>query len=153
MDANEFLKRVKPAAKRSRLAPFLDDINKLRGEGCTLDQVREFLAANGVEISVAGLSKYIKRQEGKAGTTAPPTTRPTAAPAQNLDVSKSGPVAAPVEPEPARPTVEASPEADGDGAANFSLKQRAEKRADQFMESASKKANPLFNRVKKEQDK
>ncbi len=67
MDADEFLKRVEPAAKRSRLAPFLDDIKKLRGEGCTLDQVREFLAANGVTISVAGLSKFLKRQEEKPG--------------------------------------------------------------------------------------
>lgn len=95
----------------------------------------------------------IRKQREKAGQHPAPAPLPTAAPAQNLDVSKSGPVAAPVEPEPARPTVEASPEADGDGAANLSLKQRAEKRADQFMESASKKANPLFNRVKKEQDK
>lgn len=150
MDANEFLKRVKPAAKRSRLAPFLDDINKLRGEGCTLDQVREFLAANGVEISVAGLSKYIKRQEGKAGTTAPPTTRPTAAPAQNLDVSKSGPVAAPVEPEPAPPVSDETSPGDDD-LSGLDKRQRREKLADQYIKPET--TNPLLKRLKKEQSK
>jgi hypothetical protein len=65
VDANEFLKKVTPAAQRSRLAPFWSDITKLRGSGCTLEQVCEFLAANGVQISIAGLSKYIKRREEK----------------------------------------------------------------------------------------
>lgn len=68
MDANEFLKKVKPAAQRSRVAPFWNDITKLRGSGCTLEQVCEFLAANGVQISIAGLSKYIKRREEKGET-------------------------------------------------------------------------------------
>lgn len=65
MDANEFLKKVTPAAHRSRLAPFWNDITKLRENNCTLDQVRDFLAANGVVISVAGLSNYIKRRDEK----------------------------------------------------------------------------------------
>ena len=65
MDANEFLKKVTPAAQRSRLAPFWNDITKLRENGCTLEQVCEFLAANGVQISIAGLSKYIKRRDEK----------------------------------------------------------------------------------------
>lgn len=65
MDANEFLKKVTPAAQRSRLAPFWNDITQLRDSNCTLEQVCEFLAANGVQISIAGLSKYIKRREEK----------------------------------------------------------------------------------------
>lgn len=65
MDANEFLKKVTPAAQRSRLAPFWNDITKLRENNCTLEQVCEFLAANGVQISIAGLSKYIKRRGEK----------------------------------------------------------------------------------------
>lgn len=68
MDANEFLKKVKPAAQRSKVAPFWNDITKLRESGCTLEQVCEFLAANGVQISIAGLSKYIKRREEKGET-------------------------------------------------------------------------------------
>jgi hypothetical protein len=65
VDANEFLKKVTPAVQRSRLAPFWGDITKLRDSGCTLEQVCEFLAANQVQISIAGLSKYIKRREEK----------------------------------------------------------------------------------------
>ncbi|ARU33023.1 hypothetical protein CAP31_14680 (plasmid) [Sulfuriferula sp. AH1] len=65
MDANEFLKKVTPAGQRSRLVPFWNDITKLRQSGCTLEQVCEFLAANGVQMSIAGLSKYIKRREEK----------------------------------------------------------------------------------------
>jgi len=65
VDANEFLKKVTPAAQRSRLAPFWNDITQLRDSNCTLEQVCEFLAANGVQISIAGLSKYIKRREEK----------------------------------------------------------------------------------------
>ena len=68
MDANEFLKKVTPAGQRSRLAPFWNDITKLRQSGCTLEQVCEFLAANGVQMSIAGLSKYIKRREEKGGS-------------------------------------------------------------------------------------
>lgn len=65
MDADEFLKKVAPLAPRSRLAPYWGDIVKLRAHGCTLDQVREFLAVNQVQISMAGLSQYIRRREAK----------------------------------------------------------------------------------------
>ena len=77
MDANEFLKKVTPAVKRSRLAPFWEDIKKLRMSGCTLEQVCEFLSINGVQMSIAGLSKYIKRREEKASsaTTTPANTQ------------------------------------------------------------------------------
>lgn len=63
MDAEEFLKQVNPAVRRSKLAPYLEDIRKLRGSGCTLEQVCEFLSSNGVTVSVAGLSSYLLRQE------------------------------------------------------------------------------------------
>lgn len=63
MDANEFLRNVTPAVKRSRLVPYWEDIAKLRASNCTLDQVCGFLRKNGVHISIAGLSKYIKRRE------------------------------------------------------------------------------------------
>lgn len=64
MDTNEFLKNVTPAVKRSRLVPYWDDIAKLRASNCTLSQVCGYLRENGVQISIAGLSKYIKRREG-----------------------------------------------------------------------------------------
>ena len=63
MDALEFLSKVTPGKQHSRLTPFLADITLLRQHGCTLEQVCEFLATNDVRISVAGLSKFIKRRE------------------------------------------------------------------------------------------
>lgn len=57
MDVEEFKGRVKPAARRSRLAPYRDAISQLRADGYTLNQVREFLAINGVDITVAGISR------------------------------------------------------------------------------------------------
>lgn len=62
MNANEFLRKVTPAAKRSRLTPYWDEVVKLRDSHCTLGQVCCFLQENGVQISIAGLSKYIKRR-------------------------------------------------------------------------------------------
>ena len=63
MDANEFLRNVTPAVKRSRLVPYWDDITKLRASNCSLGQVCGYLRENGVQISIAGLSKYIKKHE------------------------------------------------------------------------------------------
>ena len=77
VSADEFLQTVTPGAQRSRLAPFWNDITKLRESGCTLAQVCEFLAVNGVPISKAGLSKYIKRRQEKQG----PGARTPSAPA------------------------------------------------------------------------
>ena len=71
MDANEFLRKVTPGVKRSRLAPYWAEITKLRNGNCTLGQVCDFLDKNEVQISIAGLAQYIKRRqrnEGKGGT-------------------------------------------------------------------------------------
>ena len=70
VDANEFLRKVTPGVKRSRLAPFWKEISKLRNGNCTLSQVCDFLDENNVHISIAGLAQYIKRRqqsEGKGG--------------------------------------------------------------------------------------
>ena len=71
MNANEFLSKVTPAVKQSKLAPYWADITRLRNGNCTLGQVCDFLGENGVEISIAGLSQYIRRRqrsEGPGGT-------------------------------------------------------------------------------------
>jgi hypothetical protein len=75
---SEFLEKIIPAAKGSRLAPYWDDIKTLRGKKCTLSQICDFLALNDVEMSVAGLSKYISRREatelsGRKSQTPKPT--------------------------------------------------------------------------------
>jgi len=76
MNADEFLKIVTPARPRSRLAPYWGDILKLREHGCTLEQVRQFLAANQVQISVGGLAQYIRRQEAKGTLKSAPEEKP-----------------------------------------------------------------------------
>lgn len=65
MNADDFLKQVQPGVRRSRLAPYVADIRKLRDSGCTWDQVRMFLQKNGVSVSIAALSDYMRRQEAK----------------------------------------------------------------------------------------
>ena len=76
MNADEFLKSVTPARQRSRLAPHWGDIVKLRAHGYSLVQICQFLAANQVQISVAGLSQYIRRQEAKGMVVIGPEKRP-----------------------------------------------------------------------------
>ena len=76
MDVLEFLSKVTPGKQHSRLAPFLADITLLRQHGCTLEQVCEFLATNDVQISIAGLSKFIKRRE--EGPAVAPSPHPEA---------------------------------------------------------------------------
>ena len=95
MDALAFLNTVTPA-KRSHLAPFWNDVVMLRNSGCSLKQVCAFLAVNNVTMSVAGLSKYIKRQEVRRGVAAAaavtplvPVVTPTAT-VPTLDLVASG---------------------------------------------------------------
>lgn len=87
MTAEEFLEGEK-GKRRSVLEPFQEDLRKLRDAGLSYQRMTVFLAANGVEISVAGLSAYMRRhglaipevptsQRQKAPTTATPT-RPKA---------------------------------------------------------------------------
>lgn len=73
----KFMKRVKPAAPRSQLAAHWESIKSLREHGYTLEQVCEYLAAKGVQITVAGLSNYIRRRKDKASEEAPVTQETT----------------------------------------------------------------------------
>lgn len=77
MDADSFLKQNAPRP-RSAMADYWEDIKKLRAAGYTLEQVRSFLAANGVTVSVAAISKYIKRREAEGDTIAKAETPATA---------------------------------------------------------------------------
>ena len=135
MDANEFLKKVTPAGQRSRLAPFWNDITKLRQSGCTLEQVCEFLAANGVQMSIAGLSKYIKRREEKGEQATPK-------PAFGHDQA-ARPAAPSHDEEPP-----ATPDAAGAETSPLTTRQRGEALADQYMKPAS--TNPALKRLNKE---
>lgn len=65
ISADEFLKTAKQA-KRSRLDPFRDDILKLKNADVTNIEICRFLQMNGVEISAAGLGKYLRRLASKS---------------------------------------------------------------------------------------
>lgn len=110
LDVNEFLRNVTPAATRSRLAPYWDDITKLRDSDCTLGQVCAFLKGNGVNISVVGLSTYIKRRkekEAKGGTPATASraeidsiNRPKAEPSTKTGAVRTAPLVGPTSSNP-----------------------------------------------------
>lgn len=127
MDANEFLEKTTPTAQRSRLAPFWNDITMLREKGCTLKQVCEFLAINGVQISIAGLSMYIKRRGG---------TTPASTPNANTGHASTAPGAG-----------KSSPVDDLDG---LDKKQKRERLADKFLGDEVKPKNSLASRLIKQ---
>jgi hypothetical protein len=61
MDINEFIQRVQPRKKRSRLIPFADQIWTLKTQGYTDLQIRDWLAENSVEVSRETVRKFIKK--------------------------------------------------------------------------------------------
>lgn len=63
MDVEDFLKSNKPASG-SRLAPFLNDLRRLRGLGYSLKQVQDYLAAQEIHVTVQNISAYLHRQQG-----------------------------------------------------------------------------------------
>ncbi len=64
MDIEEFEKKVQPGAKRSRLEPFQVQIFELKSKKYTNLQIREWLAANGVNVSQEAVRKFINSREG-----------------------------------------------------------------------------------------
>lgn len=63
-----FLQRITPGKARltnSRLEPWYAEIILLLEEHCTLEQVRAFLAANGVAITITGISNFLQRRREK----------------------------------------------------------------------------------------
>jgi DNA-binding transcriptional MerR regulator len=121
------------------MADYWDDIKKLRAAGCTLEQVREFLAANGVAVSVAAISKYIKRREAEGETIDKGETRTTA----EKTVERQKEAAAEPAPKPAEP----APETDEEGG-RLSAKQKRERLADQYIKPET--TNSLFKKRNKE---
>lgn len=68
MDAATFFENRPPGFKnRSKISPFRNDILEYKKRGYTLVELQEFLAANGVKISLAGISAYIRRMQLHGG--------------------------------------------------------------------------------------
>ena len=132
MDINEFLNATAPAGKRSVLDPFLEEIQILRKRNYTLDQIRQYLAANLVKISIPAISKFIKQHEAHK------TAVDWAIHSQNEPA---------VEPSHVTESPQEKAPVNGATLEGLDKKQRREKIADQFI----KGGNPLFKRLNKEQ--
>jgi hypothetical protein len=75
MDVKSFRRKVPPGRRGSKLAPYLKQMRALRSDGYTLGQVCEFLAANRVLVTAAGVSVFLKRQERKVPSGGTRTSR------------------------------------------------------------------------------
>lgn len=62
MEVDEFVKRVRPASRKSKLTAWNDSIQKLLGLGYEQGQVLEFLKENGVVVARLTLSAFLDRQ-------------------------------------------------------------------------------------------
>lgn len=79
MDIETFMQQTPPKALRSRLVPYTQQIALLKAKGYSNQQVLDWLAMNGIQISLEGLrifiNKYCKDPNGltaAANTNAPP---------------------------------------------------------------------------------
>lgn len=104
----------------------------LRKRNYTLDQIRQYLAANDVEVSIPAISKFIKQHE---------------APKTAVDCAIHSPSVPAAEPAPTAESPQKKAPVSGAALEGLDKKQRREKIADQFI----KGGNPLFKRLNKEQ--
>ncbi len=141
MNIDEFIKQVKPRAKRSQLDPFKDQIFQLKELGYANGQIRDWLATNGIEVTQESVRKFVVTRESANAQAA---NREKTAFARQRDQGAS------------HGLVVTSPLAGGDShteqsgaaAAGLSPKQRREKRADQFIKSE----NTVLNKLVKKKD-
>ena len=63
LSASEFLRQITPAARRSKLTVWATEIKQLREAGCSLSQIRAFLAHNGLSVAASTLSAFIERHQ------------------------------------------------------------------------------------------
>jgi hypothetical protein len=83
MDLEAFKQSVQPGGKRSvsMLQKFRDGICDLRSNGYTFSQIKDWLAANGVEASPSYIQQYHKRwTEPQAVEAAPAKVAPLSEP-------------------------------------------------------------------------
>lgn len=60
MDINEFTQQVQPRKKRSRLLQYKVEISSLKKRCYTDQQIRDWLAQNGIDVSREAVRKFIK---------------------------------------------------------------------------------------------
>jgi len=139
MDINDFVKQVKPRAKRSQLDPFKAQIFELRELGYANWQIRDWLATNGIEVTQESVRKFVVTRESADAQLASKSTTATQSSASSglmVTSSMSGGDSNTVEP--------------GADTAGLSPKQRREKRADEFIKSEN--TNPVLKKLAKKKD-
>jgi hypothetical protein len=62
LTVEDFVNKEQPRG-RSRLAHYDDELRLLKARGYGLDQMREFLKANGITVTVAAISAYFKKSQ------------------------------------------------------------------------------------------
>ena len=141
MDINEFIKQVKPRAKRSQLDPFKSQIFELRELGYANGQIRDWLATNGIEVTQESVRKFVVTREG---ADAQPTHKEKAASGRQRDHGTSQGLVV----TPPLSGGESDTVTPGIAAAELSPKQRREKRADEFI----RPENTVLNKLVKKKD-
>ncbi len=139
MDINEFVKQVKPRAKRSQLDPFKAQIFELKELGYANWQIRDWLATNGIEVTQESVRKFVVTRE-----TADMQLANKSKTANQSLASAGLAVTSPLTGGDSN-TVEP-----GAAAAGLSPKQRREMRADQFIKSEN--TNPVLKKLAKKKD-
>lgn len=71
MKIEAFLEVTAPRAQRSALDKHAAEISRLRAAGMTLSQIQSYLLGNGLLISTASLSRFIKKQRAEKQPPAP----------------------------------------------------------------------------------
>ena len=141
MDINEFIKQVRPRAKRSQLDPFKSQIFELRALGYANGQIRDWLATNGIEVTQESVRKFVVTRESAS---AQPAHKEKAVVVRQSDQGTSQGLVA------TSPITGGDSDTDepGAAAAGLSPKQRREKRADEFIKSE----NTVLNKLVKKKD-
>ncbi|MDR6495203.1 putative membrane protein [Paraburkholderia terricola] len=107
MNADDYLKSIKPAAQRSALAPFHADVLKLRAAGCTLNQISDFLRMHGVAVTLSTIAKYLRKQIPSRD---PATTEPAAATGAQRVPAPAAPARTAVSPDPVSSSPQEAPD-------------------------------------------
>lgn len=135
MDVDEYIQRTKPKAVRSRLAPFIEQIQILKTKGYTNQQVQEWLETNEVEISLESVRVFVNKHILKRPGTDKESSNFTA------NDSKDG-------------TVNTGGQKDDGSENGLSLRQRGEKEAAKYLnkETLSPLSKRLLAKAKENKD-
>jgi hypothetical protein len=141
MDINEFVKQVRPRAKRSRLDPFKNQIFELKELGYANWQIRDWLVTNGIEVTQESVRKFVVTRESANAQSA---NREKSEIVRQVDQG-TGRGLVVVPPPTGGENDTAEP---GTATVRLSPKQRREKRADEFIKPENTNA-VLKNFIKK----